>query len=339
MEPSHNGHSPVILVADDNRITRTALCGMVRKEGYQPLEAVDGVQALHHARTHLPDLILLDLRMPRLDGYEVCQALRESEETQLIPIVIVTAASDLESRLRSYDLDADDFLAKPVQRVELLARIRSLMRLRRLINEKLREKELRARLEQELAISRLRKEEEQRRLYQDVLFALTGGKLRMLTAEEMRVKLAPLRPVKALTLNGPQSVGEARHLVLDYALRQGMNEERTDNLVVCVSEAATNVIKHAGSGRLEVAREGDSVLVHFADKGPGFQLDQLARCTLMKGFSTSVSLGMGFTIMLEFLDEIYLQSDGAGTQLILCHNLHPVQESLDSLLAAFPSLY
>ncbi|MBI3925290.1 MAG: response regulator [Armatimonadetes bacterium] len=340
MNTDGNGKRPTVLVADDNRIARQALCRMLQKEGYRVLEAEDGLEALQRAEESRPDLILLDLGMPELDGYGVCRTLRRSHETRLIPIIIVTAASDLESRVRSYNLDADDFLVKPVHGVELSARIRSLMRLRQAVEEQLRERELRARLEKELALTRLRQEEQQRRslLYREVLYAVTGGKLCMVSPEEMKEKIERLDVRHRLELSGPEGVSQARHLALEFCLEQAMSQERADDLVVCVSEAATNIIKHSGHGRVELALRGSQVAALFLDEGPGFKIDQLARCTLMRGYSTTTSMGMGFSMMLEFLDEIYLQTDRSGTRLLLLQGIQAVEPSLEAILSAFPSL-
>jgi len=98
--------------------------------GYHVLTAANGQDALTAVAAHAPDLILLDVMMPVLDGYEVCRRLKSNEETAFIPIVMLTALQDFEHRLQGIDLGADDFLTKPFNRLELLTRVRSLLRVK-----------------------------------------------------------------------------------------------------------------------------------------------------------------------------------------------------------------
>jgi signal transduction histidine kinase len=100
--------------------------------GYHILTAANGQEALTAVAAHAPDLILLDVMMPVLDGYEVCRRLKSNEETAFIPIVMLTALQDFEHRLRGIELGADDFLTKPFNHLELLTRVRSLLRVKSL---------------------------------------------------------------------------------------------------------------------------------------------------------------------------------------------------------------
>lgn len=123
---------PKILVVDDqtsNRITAIALLTM---EGYEVLEADSGHAALEQVREQDLDLILLDVMMPGMDGYEVCRRLKQDEQTRLTPIVFVTALNDRRARLKAIEAGGDDFLSKPFDQLELSARVKSLVRQRRL---------------------------------------------------------------------------------------------------------------------------------------------------------------------------------------------------------------
>ena len=114
-----------VLVVDDDpllvRLVRTHL----EKAGYRVLTAADGDQALELAATELPDLVVLDLMLPRLHGLEVCRRIREFS---LVPVVMLTARGEPMDRLRGFEMGADDYLAKPFMPAELLARVRAVLR-------------------------------------------------------------------------------------------------------------------------------------------------------------------------------------------------------------------
>jgi putative two-component system response regulator len=132
----HEGPPARILVVDDNPGIATLLRQVLAGEGYEVAVAADGVEAIAHVAERKPDLVLLDLDMPRLQGDEVCRRLKQDPATRLIPVVIVTGQGELQHKLAAWDYGADDFLTKPFRLVEVTTRCRSLLRIKRLVEER-----------------------------------------------------------------------------------------------------------------------------------------------------------------------------------------------------------
>jgi two-component system cell cycle response regulator len=129
-----------ILIVDDVELNIKLLEAKLANEYFEVLTAGNGPRALELAESEPPDIILLDVMMPRMDGFEVCKRLKANPKTADIPVVMVTALSDVSDRLRGLAVGADDFLTKPVNDIALFARVRSLVRLKRMM-EKLRLRE------------------------------------------------------------------------------------------------------------------------------------------------------------------------------------------------------
>ena len=125
-----------VLVVDDNPFVTSLLDHGLRAEGYRVHVAPDGAEALRCARERLPDLILLDLDLPHVSGDEVCRRLKSDPATRLIPIVMITGTGAARDKLEAWDYGADEFLTKPFHMVEVTTRCRSLLRIKRLIEER-----------------------------------------------------------------------------------------------------------------------------------------------------------------------------------------------------------
>lgn len=124
--------SAKILVVDDEPSIVDVLTRFLSREGYSVITAANGREALEQVRREPPDLILLDVTMPELDGFTVCERIKEDPRTALIPITMLTGLDDREHRTRGIEAGADDFLTKPFEQSILRARIRSQLRLKRL---------------------------------------------------------------------------------------------------------------------------------------------------------------------------------------------------------------
>ena len=123
-----------ILVVDDDPAIVSLLRRMLTREGYDVLTATDGLEALAHVAAHQPDLVLLDVAMPKLGGFDVCRRLKDDEHTALIPVTMLTGLDDAENRRLGIEAGADDFLTKPVDPITLRARIRTQLRVKRLVD-------------------------------------------------------------------------------------------------------------------------------------------------------------------------------------------------------------
>jgi class 3 adenylate cyclase len=124
-----------ILVVDDTAQNVKLLADLLAVKGYAVITAADGTQALEKLAAESPDLVLLDVMMPGLSGYQVCERIRADGRTALLPVVLVTALDPQEERVKGIEAGADDFLSKPINQQELFARVKSLLRIKRLQDE------------------------------------------------------------------------------------------------------------------------------------------------------------------------------------------------------------
>jgi phosphoserine phosphatase RsbU/P len=127
--------SEKVLIVDDSGVNRKLLHGILTKSGYEVAEAVDGEDALERFFAFTPDLVLLDVMMPKMDGYEVCAALKEDERTGDVPIIFLSAKSEVEDKIRGLDVGGVDYITKPFNQGEVLARVRNQLKIRSLTQQ------------------------------------------------------------------------------------------------------------------------------------------------------------------------------------------------------------
>ncbi|OGG46883.1 MAG: hypothetical protein A3F84_28395 [Candidatus Handelsmanbacteria bacterium RIFCSPLOWO2_12_FULL_64_10] len=156
-------NAPKILIVDDTPANVKALRMRLSPEGYEVLEASDGLQALERVAQEKPDLVLLDVMMPGLNGFEVCRRVKSQPDTQFIPVVLVTALTDRESKVTGIEAGADDFINKPLDPDELRARVKSLLRTKSLHDELQRGYEELRRLTEDLKAANRQVQEATRR--------------------------------------------------------------------------------------------------------------------------------------------------------------------------------
>jgi len=123
---------PRILIVDDNETNRDILLTRLSAHGYDLMQAADGEEALAAAKEYLPDLILLDVMMPKIDGIEVCRRLKNDATIPFMPIILITAKADTKDVVIGLEAGADEYLTKPVDQVALVARVKSVLRLKEL---------------------------------------------------------------------------------------------------------------------------------------------------------------------------------------------------------------
>jgi diguanylate cyclase (GGDEF)-like protein len=133
-----------ILVVDDVPVNVQLLTTYLTSVGYHVITARDGQEALSKVASSMPDLILLDVMMPKINGFEVCERIKSDPATRIIPVIMVTALNEIEDKIKATEAGADDFISKPFNKLELLTRVKSLLRIKQLhdeLNAKVRELE------------------------------------------------------------------------------------------------------------------------------------------------------------------------------------------------------
>ena len=120
-----------ILIIDDDSLMQKVIEASLLKDNYKLLFASDGPSGIKSAREHMPDLILLDIVMPGMDGFEVCSRMRKDDLLLYMPIIIITALDDRDSKIQGLEAGADDYICKPFDKLEFRARVRTITRLNR----------------------------------------------------------------------------------------------------------------------------------------------------------------------------------------------------------------
>ena len=301
-----------VLIVDDDPTAREALLSILEGEEYELEQAKDGIQALQMLKHLQPDLILLDVMMPAMDGFEVCRRIRATPALAEVPIILLTALDDRDSLVRGIESGADDFLSKPPDRRELVARVRTITRLNRYRTLMEQRENVRRMAERVVAAQEEERQRISRELHDDLGQALTTHLIALRNLQQ-DLSLPSQTLFERLQALYDQSYeifvkirGIARDLrppVLDaLGLRVAMQTYCTEftrrthlpvifeadaslpelpdayniTLYRTLQEALTNVIKHAQASQVwvDLSTEDDQVTLTIQDNGIGFGGEQ-----------------------------------------------------------------
>jgi diguanylate cyclase (GGDEF)-like protein len=264
-----------ILIVDDETVSRYTVEVLLAAEGYNLVFAENGEEALKKAAESIPDLMLLDVMMPGMDGFEVCQRLRTNPRLAELPIVMVTALDDRESRLRGIEVGADDFMSKPFDRAELRARVRTITRLnryRRLI------------------------ETEEQLVYLANYDTLTGLPNRNLLLERLRQNLGRASrthqnvAILALDLDNFQMINDGvGHEIGDKVLH-----EVAQTLTQTVSKIGATVARLSGD-EFVVIEESDNLVKDVSEMAQDL-LDNISRTMTLNNHEIVITASIGISV-------------------------------------------
>src|SRR2546422_7190528 len=214
-----------VLVVDDDQRNVRLMESILRSSGYQVLKAYNGEDALQVVENDSPDLLLLDVMMPKMSGFELCQRLKGRYQTRLLPIILVTALNALEDKVQALEFGADDFLSKPINKVELLAKVRSVLRVKGLQDElELKRAEIEA-TNQELIRMQGFKESMMQMVVHDLKNPLASIMGNVQLIQMQSVDLTPPTRLKELLQRTQESARQLMRMILNI-LQIGKLEER-----------------------------------------------------------------------------------------------------------------
>ncbi len=140
-ETDAQGSKGKVLIVDDEEVNIRIIEAYLNKE-YEIIKGQNGKEAMNKISQYKPDIVLLDIMMPQISGYDVCKSIKENEATRCIPVVMITALSGLEAKIKAIEVGADDYLTKPINRIELFTRVKSLLKKKYYQDELVHNKEI-----------------------------------------------------------------------------------------------------------------------------------------------------------------------------------------------------
>ncbi len=334
-----------VLIVDDDPTALTTMEAILTGDGYQLDYAASGSAALEKAELLQPDLILLDVMMPGMSGFEVCRRLRATPKLAEVPIIILTALDDRASRLQGIEAGADDFLIKPVDRQELRLRVRTILRLDRYRTLSIQRENLRKMAEHVVNAQEQERKRLSRELHDDLGQALIAHMLRLqnLRAEIPALSENIIKELENLIADTSQTINKMRQLAQDmrptmldtlglkttlqnhcreYSIRAGLPvtleiDEKLPELPDIYSitlyrflqETLTNVIKHSKAKHVwvELTLDELEIALTVQDNGIGFTIDEQ---TTAKGIGLT---GLRERLLLVGGKLIVTSAHGKGT--------------------------
>jgi signal transduction histidine kinase len=338
-----------ILIVDDAEDTVELLRKRFRAEGYDTSEAFNGEQALNTVPEYEPDLIVLDVMMPKIDGYEVCQRLKADEKTKYIPVLMLTAKGEVEHKVKGLNIGADDYMAKPFDYKELSARVRSLLSIKA-THEKKVEEEKSGALEQMMeqvaheirnpltsvggfarkVFNKLHEDDPNRKYMQYIIEDVA-------VLESMIKQLIELKSM-TISMKEPSDMNEVvkdslkifeqdfaqKAIQVETELQEGLPLITADKKLL--KRAFCNLIKNAveamesGTKTLKVTSRvnGDNLELHFSDTGKGIAKEKIKNIfdplVTSKVYGPGLGLTFGLKIVQDHKGTISVESEeGKGT--------------------------
>lgn len=342
-----------ILIVDDAEDTVELLRKRFRAEGYDTSEAFNGEQALNTVPEYEPDLIVLDVMMPKIDGYEVCQRLKADEKTKYIPVLMLTAKGEVEHKVKGLNIGADDYMAKPFDYKELSARVRSLLSIKA-THEKKVEEEKSGALEQMMeqvaheirnpltsvggfarkVFNKLPEDDPNRKYMQYIIEDVA-------VLESMIKQLIELKSM-TISMKEPSAMNEVvkdslkifeqdfaqKAIQVETELREGLPLITADKKLL--KRAFCNLIKNAveamesGTKTLKVTSRvnGDNLELQFSDTGKGIAKEKIKNIFDPLVTSKVYGPGLGLTFALKIIQDhkgtISVESEeGKGTTITI----------------------
>jgi CheY-like chemotaxis protein/anti-sigma regulatory factor (Ser/Thr protein kinase) len=356
---------PRILLVDDQPSNLTALAAILEPLGYPLVRATSGREALKHLLMQDFAVILLDVQMPGMDGFETATHIKGREASRNIPIIFVTAVTDSTFIQQAYGTGAVDYLTKPYDPTVLKSKVSVFVDLyvqREQIKQQSAQLQEAARREMELQRTVWEREKEQRYLTElarreaeksalaqevaelakrqrafvrEVLASLTEGRLHLCDTEaDLPPPLPPFADPVKLTI---PTLRELRIHVRSLADAAAWQETRTYDFETAVAEAGMNSVVHgkAATGQVCLDAATGRAQVWIRDSGSGISEDRLHRATLERGYTTAGTLGHGFWIMLKTADRVYLLTGKSGTTIVLEQEAMPPPPSWQQHLTQY----
>ena len=260
------------MVVDDDQRNVRLMESILKSNGYRVVKAYDGDEALHLVNTEPPDLILLDVMMPKVSGLELCRTLRDCYATRLLPVIMITALNSLEDKVRALEIGADDFLSKPINKTELLAKVRSILRVKALQDEIERQKILLEDTNSRLLSMQRFKESMTQMVVHDLKNPLAGimGNIQLMQMQRSGTGRDRLQELLARTL---ESGRQMTRMILNI-LEIGKLEEQKMPLKIEPVSIHEIVSDNLAETTSLVARDGIRVHNNIDQNLPSFEADR-----------------------------------------------------------------
>jgi len=305
-----------VLIVEDSEPDARLMLRELRAAGYEPAwERVETPDAMRAALERQPwDVVLADYTMPHFSALAALRLLQEKEID--LPFIVVSGTIGEERAVAMMKAGAHDYVLKG-----------NLTRLAPAIAREMRDVEVRR--------DRRRLAAYQQEFFRKTIEAATEGKLLIRDRDEILRAAGP--PIASWPIATVDDLGTERHTVAEIVREAGMEDDRIADFLLCISEAATNALKHAGGGTLSLHRTSEGFLAVVADHGTGIPAINLPELALTRGYTTAGSLGMGYKAMMTAADTVYLATGLNGTTVGIAMACHPLRRS--EALPALPDLW